>query len=576
MTVPFPLAARAREFGLALRVGPGSFGYADVASLLVSGPDAGTYLHAQTTNEVSALAPGQGNWGARVERTGHLVAAFSIHRLPDADGASRFLLLLPREDLDRLQGALDDFLFADDVTIRVDPTLSDAALVQGPGALALFAEPVGRTLVEGEVVRLDGGWLVARSLTGDPGLIFVGPADGATAVVERARSAGFVVDDPEPSARALDALRIEAGLVRPTIDLVKRRLLPETGLEQHAVSYTKGCYLGQEVIARVRTYGSVPFALRALVFHGAALPDLPGCGEPLLSEDGSRVGQAASAADSPVAGAPVLLAFLGRAHRTPDQSLTLRTSAGLRTATVVLLPLHHAADRAARVEGLYDRGVRTFAAGDAEAALDLLEQAIRLDPSFGDAYEAIGVMLGRAQRYHEAIDFFRRLEEVVPEEPLVNTNLSLYYMRLGDKTTAEEQSAVAARKAMAHGSGESRSAADIARNADRARRDDAARKERMFKQVLDFDPVDPVALFGLGTALLTLERFDEAAQTLAQAVQVDKKNSAIYPALGRAYEHLDDDDQARQAYRAGIEVASRRGDLMPLKEMQARLMLLGG
>ena len=52
----------------------------------------------------------------------------------------------------------------------------------------------------------------------------------------------------------------------------------------------------------------------------------------------------------------------------------------------------------------------------------------------------IGVMLGKTGRFHEAIDFFRRLEEVAPDEPMVNTNLSVFYMKIGDKQTAEDQS----------------------------------------------------------------------------------------------------------------------------------------
>ena len=66
-------------------------------------------------------------------------------------------------------------------------------------------------------------------------------------------------------SEGLETLRMEAGGIRVDADFGgKKHLLPETGLEHQAVSYSKGCYLGQEVIARVRTYGSVPRALRAL------------------------------------------------------------------------------------------------------------------------------------------------------------------------------------------------------------------------------------------------------------------------------------------------------------------------
>ena len=566
------LASRARQAGIALVAGPGAWGWADLAAIEVAGPDAASFLHSQTTNDVTGVGVGHGNLGARVERTGHLVAVFSLHRVADREGAPVFLLVLPREDAARLIADLESFLFADDAAIRsLDASI---ALVQGPAADAVATALVGAPVPEGASAALGAGELLGRSITGDPGLIFVGPIAQARQVVAAAAARGFhAPDDLYSSSNAVDALRVEAGLVRPSVDLARRRLLPETGLEQHAVSYTKGCYLGQEVIARVRTYGSVPNALRALVFDGPV--EAPPIGTDLILEDGVKIGQIATAAESPVLGARVALAFLGRDHRTPGVVHTLRLPSGLAKARVALLPLHRAADLTSRVQGLYDRAVARFAAADADGAIALLEQALRLDPGFADGYEAIGVILGRAGRYHEAIDFFRRLDEVAPEEPLVDTNLSLYFMRLGDKETAELHAARAATKAMARGGGAGRSATVIAAEAEAARRADAARKERMVRQVLDFDPEDPVALFGLGTALGTLDRHDEAAAMLAEAARVDSKNSAIYPLLGRALEHLGRVDEARDAYRRGVEVASRRGDLMPLRDLQARLALLG-
>ncbi|TVQ94949.1 MAG: hypothetical protein EA397_00405 [Deltaproteobacteria bacterium] len=568
---PVGRAARARAEGLAFR--SGGFGLADLVALGVTGADAAAFLNSQVTNEVEGLSPGQGNLSARVERTGHLVAVFSLHRLADQGSAQRFLLLLPREDRDRLLEVFQAFLFAD--RVQIEPVEGPIAMIQGEGAHQV-ATALGfpGAPSEGSVAELDEGTLVVRSLTGDPGLIGLGAC--AERALSVAKERGMLCLPPNQAAEVVEILRIEAGLVRPAVDLPKRRLLPETGLEQHAVSYTKGCYLGQEVIARVRTYGSVPFALRALLVDGEGLDGLPAIGEPILREDGTKLGQAVSRCTSPVANGPVLLAYLGRDHRTPQSRVTLRTAKGLREARVALLPLYRAADHASKLSSRYDRAIRTFADGDPDGALALLEDALRIDPGFGDAYEAIGVILGRSGRYHEAIDFFQRLAEVAPEEPLVHTNLSLYYMKIGDKSTAEEHSALAARKSMAKGAGESRSAAQIATEADQARRADAARKERMFKQVLDFDPVDPIALFGLGSALVVLERWDEAVRVLAQAAEVDRKNSAIFPLLGKAHEHLDQIEQAREAYRQGIEIASRRGDLMPLREMQSRLLLLGG
>ena len=200
---------------------------------------------------------------------------------------------------------------------------------------------------------------------------------------------------------------------------------------------------------------------------------------------------------------------------------------------------------------------------------------MRVDPGHADAYEAIGVVLGRSGRFHEAIDFFKRLEEIAPHEPMVNTNLSLYYMKLGDKATAEAESAKALQKGMASGDSSGRDSAEIAREQEAARRADAARKRQMFAMVLEIDPDDPIALFGIGNAHATLGEWAEAEAHFARGCEVSADNSALWLARGRALEALERPQDAIAAYRAGMEVASKRGDLMPLKEMEQRALLLG-
>jgi len=163
---------------------------------------------------------------------------------------------------------------------------------------------------------------------------------------------------------------------------------------------------------------------------------------------------------------------------------------------------------------------------------------------------------------------------VAPDEPIVNTNLSLYYMKLGDKPTAEDEAARATVKTMTRAAGKDATKVDA--DLDASRRKDAARKKTMFERVLQIDPVDTVALFGLGSALLTLGDAEGAATWLARATEVDRSNSAVYAARGQALERLERWDEAVAVYRAGVEVASRKGDLMPLKAMEHRLLLLGG
>jgi folate-binding protein YgfZ len=603
------LARRARETGLmcVLDAGPDAEGPASLGALEVTGRDAAQFLHVQVTNEVAGLEPGEGNLSARTARTGHLLHVFSLHRLPAAPGAGdgeAFVLLMERPAVPALRQRFEEFIFSEDVTLEDVSDRFTWVALQGPGAPAAAATAFGR-LPEpgwdglpphavrdlGAVDAPEGSRVFARSLTGDPGFVIAAPVGStpATALIERldaaAREHGLIRPETGALDDVLDVLRIEAGFPRVGPDTAGRdRLLPETGLEQQLVSYTKGCYLGQEVIARVRTYGSLPYALRGLVLDAPAerdcapgsaiLEELPPVGGDLVVEPDRVIGQIVSRALSPAMNAPVAFAYIDRAHRTPGTELRLVGRNGVIVARVALLPFHRASDLESRVAALYDRAVRVFASGDETAALAMMEEALRIDPAFADGYEAIGVMLGRSGRYHEAIDLFKRLEEVAPDEPIVNTNLSLYYMKLGDKQTAERESARALQKSMTKASSDDRSAADVAAEQASARRADAERKREMFHQVLEIDSEDPVALFGLGNALSTLEQWEEAERYLDRAAAVDGDNSAVLLARGKALEMLERRSEAVAVYRAGMEVASRKGDLMPLKEMENRLLLL--
>jgi len=604
------LAGEARENGFVAQLardGSAAAGLANPGALLARGKDATRFLHSQVTNEVEALAPGEGNYSARVNRQGQLLHFFSLHRLPDEDGSPpAYLLILERDAVQELLAAFDEFLFSDDVTFSDVSDDYHWTALQGLHAERSLMECASDASVDWEnwdtygVRRLNFGedqasLVIARSLTGDVGYLIAIPksaGDAAARVEERlehaAREANFrVLVEPELS-QVLEIMRIEAGQVRVGPDTRDRKcILPETGLEQHAVSYTKGCYLGQEVIARVRTYGALPFGLRGLVFECAddgdwekqasLLARLPAPGQDLISKSsGKSIGQIVSRTLSPVVRLPIAFAYLDKTHRTPGREIEIEAEGGALAARVSLLPFYNAPGRDERVAFLYDHAIRVFAAGREEEALGVLEEALQLDPGFSDGYEAVGVILGRSERYHEAIDIFKRLEELAPEAAMVNTNLSLYYMKIGDKTSAETEAAKAMQKSLTQGSSGGPGQEELESQMREQERKDALRKQNMFGQVLEIDADDEVALFGMGNALSTLEQWEDAEAFYARACAADPKNSAVYLARGKALEALERLAQAETIYREGMEVASRKGDLMPLKEMEHRVLLLSG
>ncbi|HNR31403.1 MAG TPA: tetratricopeptide repeat protein, partial [Candidatus Hydrogenedentes bacterium] len=417
------------------------------------------------------------------------------------------------------------------------------------------------------------------SESGEDGFLIVTATEQAETLFSaiEARGPEFTAEVVGEAAR--DVLRIEAATPRYGLDLDVHSVIAETPLAQDAVSYTKGCYLGQEVVARLKAYGAPKFALMGLIVEDRNV-SLPGPGATLVV-GGKRVGVLRSAAFSPARDRWIALASLDRDHRAPGASLDLAArergrpapeTTALR-ARVVALPFHTPPSRVEYAQSLYEQALERFQQDPEDrdqTAIHLLQNAVSLHPTYEDAYEALGVILHRQCRTEEAIRHMRTLAKLNPNAVMAHTNLSVFYVAKGMIREAEEEKALARQLEM-----KSQLDARAARQtADRERariRREAEDRVAMFLEVLDIDPEDPVATLGLGGAYMQLEQYAEAAPFLETAVRVKKDYSAAYLKLGECRERLGDLAAAARVYRRGIEAASRKGDLMPLREMERRL-----
>jgi len=184
--------------------------------------------------------------------------------------------------------------------------------------------------------RLGEIYIMCHSRAGSTGYDLFAPIASLSSIMdqllEKARSAG----GGACGWQAFEIARIEAGVPRFGADMDETNLAPEAGIEDRAISYSKGCYIGQEVIARIRTYGEV-----ARVLRGLRLPDdietLPIRGDKLFKDD-KEIGGITSAVRSPALKANVALGYVRREHKTPGNKLTVRTARGDCVATVVPLP----------------------------------------------------------------------------------------------------------------------------------------------------------------------------------------------------------------------------------------------
>ncbi len=271
---------------------------------------------------MTALAPGQGVYAAYLTPQGRMIADLRLVARPD-----HILAAVPAQLAGALVARLDALIFSEDA--RVSDASSGWAVITvvGKSAAALVATALG--LDAGTVASLptlgvaDGNALfVVKTDDAEGGAfdVFV-PTASRASVVERMQAVGI-----KPIAgEVIDLLRIEAG--RPAFgrDMDEHTIPLEAGLLDRAISLTKGCYVGQEVIVRVlhRGAGRVARRLVRLAFD-AALETPPAPGTP-LHVDGRESGRITSAARSPRFGRVVALGYLGRedaeAARAPTASI---------------------------------------------------------------------------------------------------------------------------------------------------------------------------------------------------------------------------------------------------------------
>jgi folate-binding protein YgfZ len=259
----------------------------------LTGEDRGRLLHAMTTNHIQQLTPGSGCYAFFLNDKGRVLADANVLCRLDY-----FLLDVEPEAREPLYQHLDRYIIADDVTLE-DMTESTATIaVEGPQAAGVL-ERVGAPVPEAEYSSEDWGDSVVARLnsTGATGFFIFVPHSDKPALIARLEAAGAEPADAE----AARVVRLEHGQSRYGEDISERFLAQEANQPQ-ALHFSKGCYLGQEIVERVRSRGQIHRVLKPLVLEGTEPPS-PGT----KLEDGSEI---TSAAYSPALGKIVALAYV--------------------------------------------------------------------------------------------------------------------------------------------------------------------------------------------------------------------------------------------------------------------------
>ena len=552
-----------------LREKAGYFFLEDLCLISAEGSDLFSYLQTQTTNDVNELKPGQGQNNAIVDRKARVISTFSLHRT----GEESAVILVETQQKENLLNHLNSFLFREDVTLTSSSHFVLA--LQGPKSheiIKIFTRS-NDSIPEkpNDICKFTFEGLpalaIAKSLTGEEGCVLVFQTESEGTITKKLLELEEQNLLTHIDHHAREVFRIEAGIPSYGKDINDKNILPETGLEHSSVSYNKGCYIGQEVIARIKTYGAPNFALMGLTIEGDVLP-ISGSEIKLASK---KLGVIKSSIFSYSLQKNISLAYIQKDHRSPDIDLDVTIDNKPYKIRTCLLPFYQPQTRKDHSKVIQDKALKLYQEqDDLDQPIALLREAIELDPKNATAYEALGVFLSKQNKLDEAISLMKRLVEINPEEIMAHSNLSVYYMQQGRIEDAEQEkgeaTALQFEKAIAENMAKKTTE-------NKVKQDLAEREQKisMFKQVLEIDPVDQVANFGLGSVYHDLKRYEEALPPLQTVVKEYKDYSAAYVLLGKTMEKLSRQDEAIQTYREGIAVASKKGDLMPLKEMQQKL-----
>ena len=314
-----------------MRAGAGLVDRSGMGRILLTGADRRSYLQGILTNDIAALTPGRGCYSAMLTAQGRMITDMRVLELGDA-----LVLDVPAAVTTAVRDHLDRFIFSEDVQVE-DATAARAAIgVYGPASLDVLVAAgteggAPSSLFGSTRVRIAGveAVLVRSDEAAVAGYDLLMHAVDAPAIRAALLAAGAV----PVFAEEAETVRIESGRPLFGADMDTDTIPLEAGLEERAISRSKGCYVGQEVIVRVQDRGQGRVAKRLVGLTLDAGAAVPVGGARIVSGD-REIGRVTSATWSPALGRAIALGYVHRDFVDPGTAV----SAGTTQAVVTPLP----------------------------------------------------------------------------------------------------------------------------------------------------------------------------------------------------------------------------------------------
>ncbi|MBI1745092.1 MAG: aminomethyl transferase family protein [Acidobacteria bacterium] len=319
----------------AVRQAAGLFDLSSYGRLEITGPERASFLHNMVSNDVKALKPGKGVYAALLTTHGKLLSDLYIFAQED-----RLLVDTSAVTRETVFATLNRFLVSEKAAITDASHRVAKLLLQGPRSFEWLngwtPVPDLRPLDVATIFADGMHATIARvSHTGEDGYELTVPRENAASTWSRLRRLGVDLGATAVGMAAFNLLRVEAGIPWYGTDMDESNIVLEAGLD-HAISTTKGCYVGQETVARITFRGQVNKKLTGLFIEGESAPPA----DSRVLREGQTIGRVTSVVRSPALRRTIALAYLHRDYLRPGERVEVEFGAATMPAEVTALPFY--------------------------------------------------------------------------------------------------------------------------------------------------------------------------------------------------------------------------------------------
>ena len=298
-------------------------------NLCFSGPDTEEFLHRMLSNRVKELMPGEGAYSTFLTRQGKFISDLYMYKF------DTFVVASVAPGLaGTLAEEIDRFIIMDQVEVTNETENSFCFGLFGPSSREIITKAImGDPSPEEHGHTTSGNMMIARELwTGEDGYLLMGPREEAEPLWRALSNAGA----KPAGVTALESLTLEAGVPLFGKDMTSAVNPMQAGLEEKAIDFEKGCYIGQEVIAKIKYLGQVNRGLVGLKISGKTTPE-PGAA---VYGNEKNIGSITRAAYCPTVDAVLAFSYLPRSLMEPGTEVRIDCDGVDAKATVESLPFY--------------------------------------------------------------------------------------------------------------------------------------------------------------------------------------------------------------------------------------------